>query len=96
MGTRASRTEDLDLNVSPEVKQAITEAANAAGQSVSEFVLSSALAKAEGTLPNRPHPGLTTEQWAAFQAALDAAPADQERLRRLLHDPGVVDPDDAE
>lgn len=96
MVPRVPRTEKLDLRISPEAKQAITEAATEAGQSVSEFVLASALARAEETLPDRRHFGLTTEQWADFMAALDAPPKDHSRLRRLLREPSVFDPDDAE
>lgn len=96
MVTRAPRTEKLDLRVSAEAKQVITEAASVAGQSVSEFVLASALTRAEETLPDRRHFGLTTKQWSEFLAALDAPPKDHSRLRRLLREPSVFDPDGAE
>ena len=96
MVARTPRTEILELQLSPEAMQAITEAASVAGQSVSEFVLASALSRVEETLPGRQHVGPTTEQSADFIAALDAPPKDQPRLRWLLRDPSVVDPDDAE
>jgi uncharacterized protein (DUF1778 family) len=94
MVIRAPRTEKLDLRISAEAKQAIAEAASVAGQSVSEFVLSSALARAEETLPDRRFFRLTTEQWADFMAALDASPKMHPRLRRLLREPSVFDTPD--
>lgn len=96
MAIRAARTEKLDLRVSVEAKQAITEAASVAGQSVSEFVLASALDRAAETLPDRRQFGLTTEQWAEFMAALDAPPKDHPRLRRLLRESSVFDSPDSQ
>lgn len=94
MVTHAPRTEKLDLRVSVEAKQRIAEAASAVDQSVSEFVLASALARAEETLPDRRHFGLTAEKWVEFLEALDAPPRDHPRLRRLLTEPSVFeDPD---
>jgi uncharacterized protein (DUF1778 family) len=60
-------------------------------RSVSEFVLESALARAEETLPDRRRFGLSAEQWAAFQAALSAPPRPAPRLARLLKKPSVFD-----
>jgi uncharacterized protein (DUF1778 family) len=89
--TRALRTEKLDLRISAEAKQVIADAASVAGQSVSDFMLTSALARAEEILPDRRYFGLTTEQWTDFMAALDAPPTDHPRLRRLLREPSVFD-----
>lgn len=91
MTTQARRTEKLDLRLSAEAKRTISEAAVATGQSVSEFVLASALARAEETLPDRVVFGLTAEKWAEFQAALDASPHEHGRLRRLLREPSLVE-----
>jgi uncharacterized protein (DUF1778 family) len=60
-------------------------------RSVSEFVLESALARAEETLPDRRRFGLSAEQWAAFQAALSAPPRPAPRLARLLKKPSVFE-----
>lgn len=95
MVVHAPRSEKLDLRLSVEAKQTIAEAANAAGQSVSEFVLASALARAEETLPDRLYFGLTAEKWMEFLEALDAPPRDHPRLRRLLTEPSVFDPPDS-
>jgi uncharacterized protein (DUF1778 family) len=63
---------------------------------VSEFVLESALARAEETLPDRQRFGLDADQWAAFQAALDAPPRPLPQLAKLLRDPSVFEPSRAE
>ncbi len=91
MAVRSSRTEKLDLRLSPESKSTIFAAAAAAHRSVSEFVLESALARAEETLADRWRFILNAEQWEAFQDALDAPPRDLPRMRRLLLEPGFFD-----
>ena len=85
------RTEKLDLRLSSSAKRALQSAAQAARRSVSEFVLESALARAEETLPDRTRFRLNAEQWEAFQAALDAPPSPAPRLRRLLDEPSVFE-----
>lgn len=84
MPTRSARTTKLDLRLSPEAKQTLAAAARAAHRSVSEFVLASALERAEQTLLERRRFELDATRWAAFQAALDAPPRELSRLRRLF------------
>ena len=87
----STRSEKLDLRLTPEAKRTLNIAASAAGRSVSEFVLESALARAEETLADRQHFGLNADQWAAFMAALEAPPRDDPRLRRFLREPSVFE-----
>ncbi len=84
MAARSPRTTKLDLRLSPEAKQTLAAAARATHRSVSEFVLSSALAQAEETLVERRRFELDAERWAAFMAALDAPPREVPRLKRLF------------
>jgi uncharacterized protein (DUF1778 family) len=91
MPNAQTRSEKLDLRLSPSAKRALQAAAQAAGRSVSEFVLESALSRADETLPDRRRFGLNAAQWAAFQAALDAPPQPAPRLARLLHEPSVLE-----
>lgn len=84
MTTRSARTEKLDLRLSPAAKQTLRAAATASHRSISDFVLESALARADETLADRNHFGLDAERWNAFQAALDAPVRELPRLRRLL------------
>jgi uncharacterized protein (DUF1778 family) len=58
---------------------------------VSEFVLESALSRAEESLPDRRRFGLRAEQWAAFQAAFSAPTRPSPRLASLLKKPSVFD-----
>jgi uncharacterized protein (DUF1778 family) len=85
------RSEKLDLRLTAEAKRRLQAAAAAVHRSVSEFVLESALARAEETLADRQHFGLDAERWAAFIAALDASPRPLPRLERLLREPGIFD-----
>jgi len=91
MPTAETRNEKLDLRLTPSAKRTLQTAALAARRSVSEFVLESALARAEETLPDRRRFGLSAEQWAAFQAALDAPPLPAPRLAKLLREPSVFE-----
>ena len=75
MQSTETRNEKLDLRLTPSAKRVLQTAALAAHRSVSEFVLESALARAEETLPDRQRFGLTADQWKAFQGALPRLPA---------------------
>jgi uncharacterized protein (DUF1778 family) len=90
-----TRNEKLDLRLTPSAKRTLQVAAIAAHRSVSEFVLESALARAEETLPDRQRFGLSAEQWKAFQAALSAPPRRSPRLAKLLKKPSVFERSDA-
>lgn len=86
-----SRTEKLDLRLSAKAKEVIYAAAAAENRSVSEFVVESALARAEETLPDRRYFTLNAEQWEAFIAALDAPPRELPRLRKLFSKPSIFE-----
>jgi len=91
--TRTLRSEKLDLRLTADAKRTLSEAARATHRSVSEFVLESALARAEATLPDRRHFGLDAAQWQTFLAALDAPPRTMPRLKRLLETPSLFEPE---
>lgn len=93
MTTRVTRTEKLDLRLTAEAKHTLTAAAQAQRRSLSEFVLESALSRAEEALADRRVFQLPPEQWEVFIAALDAAPRDLPRLRKLLNEPSVFSDD---
>lgn len=88
MPTPSTRTEKLDLRLTPAAKSALAAAAAADHRSVSEFVLDSALARAEETLAMRRHFGLSAEKWEAFMTALDAEPRALPRVEQLFSEPG--------
>ena len=91
MPTRTGRTEKLDLRITLDAKMTLRAAAAATQRSVSEFVLESALARADEALADRQEFVLNAPQWKAFIAALDAPPRPLPRLKRLLNEPGFFD-----
>jgi len=91
MPSNETRNEKLDLRLTPSAKRTLQIAALAADCSVSEFVLESALARAEESLPDRQRFGLNAEKWKAFQTALAAPPRPAARLAKLLKKPSVVE-----
>ncbi len=93
MPATETRKEKLDLRLTPSAKRTLQIAAHAAQKSVSEFVLESALARAEETRPDRRRFGLSAAQWAVFQAALDGPSKPAPRLRKLLRKPSVFERD---
>jgi uncharacterized protein (DUF1778 family) len=88
---QTTRSEKLDLRLTPEAKRTLNIAASAAGRSVSEFVLESALSRAEETLADRQHFGLDAERWKAFMAALEAPPRKIPQLEKLMREPSVFE-----
>lgn len=91
MRTPSNRTEKLDLRLTPAAKQALYAAAAADRRSLSEFVLDSALARAEEMLAMRRHFGLDAEKWQAFMDALDAPPRSLPRVEQLLSQPSIFE-----
>jgi uncharacterized protein (DUF1778 family) len=91
MPSHPTRTEKLDLRLTRNAKRALKAAAAVAHRSVSEFVLESALARADEALADRRTFDLNATQWRAFLAALDAPPRPLPHLERLLKEPGFFD-----
>jgi len=89
MPAKAIRSEKLDLRLTAESKRVLVAAAAAERRTLSDFVLASAMVRAEETLADRTRFRLDADQWEAFQAALDTPPRDLPRLRRLLTEPGI-------
>jgi len=85
------RTNRIDLRIHTKAKEALQAAASLRHKSVSEFILESALGAADEVLADRRYFSLNIEQWAAFQAALDASPRPLPRLERLMREPGIFD-----
>jgi uncharacterized protein (DUF1778 family) len=91
MSSRATRSVKLDLRLTPYAKVTPQTAAAASNRSVSEFVLESALARADEALADRRNFGLNAARWKEFVVALDAPPRPLPRLERLLNEPGLFD-----
>src|SRR5258707_14097383 len=91
MPAPTTRSEKLDLRLTPNAKRALQAAAAASHRSVSDFVLESALSRADEALADRHTFGLNAVKWNSFLAALDAPPHPLRRLERLLKEPGFFD-----
>ena len=91
MPSHSTRTEKLDLRLTRHAKRTLQAAAAAAHRSVSEFVLESALSRADETLADRRTFTINSAQWKAFLAALDSPPRPLPNLERLLKEPGFFD-----
>lgn len=91
MPVKSRRTEKLDIRLTHEAKQTLNAAASARGRSMSDFVLESALTRAEEALMDRTRFNLTGAQWERFLAALDAPARTAPRLKRLLKEPSVFE-----
>lgn len=91
MPSRTTRTEKLDLRLTHRAKRTLQAAAETSHRSVSEFVLESALARADEMLADRSTFTLNNKQWKTFLAALDAPPRPLPRLEHLLKEAGFFD-----
>jgi uncharacterized protein (DUF1778 family) len=85
------KTEKLDIRLTPQAKRKLTAAAELTQRSISDFLLTSALAKADEALADNRDFKLDAQDWAKFISALDAPPKLLPRMRRLLSEPGVFD-----
>ncbi len=79
-----SRSERVDLRMTPAAKRTLMQAATAENKTLTEFLLDRGLQAAFDTLADRRTFVLDGERWAAFTAALEQPPADNPQLRRLL------------
>lgn len=82
--TPESRSERVDLRMTPAAKRTLMQAASAANKTLTEFLVDSGLQVAVETLADRRTFVLDDDHWQAFLAELDQPPADNPRLRQLL------------
>ncbi|CAN5688353.1 DUF1778 domain-containing protein [soil metagenome] len=88
---RKKREMNLNIRVTPQQKQVIAQAAQLKQTTVSNFVLEQALEAALDIVVEQRNFILSTDQWKVFCDALEAAPREYPRLRKLLTEPGVFD-----
>jgi uncharacterized protein (DUF1778 family) len=87
----SQRSDKLDIRISPEAKRVLEETARERHTTIGQFVIDSALSAAQDVLAERTGVGLTSEQWTAFMAALDAPAQCHPRMERLLKEPTILD-----
>jgi uncharacterized protein (DUF1778 family) len=78
------RAENINLRVSRSQKALIDRAAEAQGRSRSDFMLAAACREAESVLLDQRYFLLDDDAFRRFTAMLDASPADNPGLTRLL------------
>ncbi len=84
MATTATRTRVINLRTSEASRALIDRAAEALGKDRTEFMLEVATREAQSVLLDRRFFQLDEDAFQRFAKALDAPPADNPRLRKLL------------
>ena len=87
----SSRSEKLDIRITPDAKLVLQEAAREKRTTISQFVLDTALSAAGDVLSERSRISLSAESWTAFMEALDTPPKKHPRMERLLNEPTIFD-----
>jgi uncharacterized protein (DUF1778 family) len=91
MPSAVSKTERIDVRVSPKLKNTLQMAATQANKTVSQFLLDAGLTAAAETLEDRRTFMLSSRRWNEFLKILDRPPRVKRRLARLLAEPGVLE-----
>ena len=81
------RDASINLRASSQQRNLIDWAVKVLGKSRSDFMLDVACKEAQNVLLDRCYFSLEPEKFDQFLAALDEAPADNDRLRRTLTSP---------
>jgi uncharacterized protein (DUF1778 family) len=81
---RAPRDVTINLRASRKQRSLIDRAAEALGRNRSDFMLDASCREAEAVLLDRRYFALDGQRFKEFTAMLDAPPASNARLRRLL------------
>jgi len=90
-GNAKRRDDRLEFRLTPKAKSMLKRAADVERKSLSAFLLDKGLEAAAETLAERRVFHLTTTQFDAFVAALDAPVKPRPRLKRLLKGPSVLE-----
>ena len=85
-GERVARDVVINLRASRHQRSLIDRAAEAVGKSRSDFMLEAARREAESVLLDRRYFAIDEEAFKAYLERLDAPPATDSRLRRLLRE----------
>ena len=79
----SARTRTINIRIEEERRTLIDRAAEAAGKDRTQFVLDAATREATTVLLGQRYFQLDSDAFAKFNAALDASPAENPRLRAL-------------
>lgn len=89
--TKENRASRFSIRATTSQKELISRAAVRRGQSISEFVLETSVAAAEGLELDNAHFVLSPEKYRKFVAALDEPPRPNAALRKLFSEPSLID-----
>ena len=91
MPTSVTKTQRIDVRVSPAAKDTLQMAASQVNKTVSQFILDAGLTAAAETLEDRRSFTLDKQRWNAFLKILDRPARIKPRLARLLADRSVLE-----
>lgn len=87
----ATKTERLNLRLTPEQDAVLRRAAQARGESTTDYVLRHAVEAAEVDLADRRVFVASDAAWDALQSLISAPPSRSARLVRLFEEPSVLE-----
>jgi len=90
------KSDRLNLRVTSEMRRLLQLAADLENKNLTAFVLDAARMRAEQALADRSRFSIPPEQFQAFMAALERPERDQPALRRLTHEPSIVEQSDGD
>ena len=91
MPAAVSKTERIDVRVSPTAKNTLQMAATQVNKTVSQFLLDAAMTAAAETLEDRRSFVLDRKRWEEFLKILNRPPRIKRKLARLLAEPSVLE-----
>jgi uncharacterized protein (DUF1778 family) len=91
MRAAASKSERIDVRVSPTAKDTLQMAATQVNKTVSQFLLDAGMSAAAETLEDRRLFMLSRRRWDEFLKILDRPPRVKRRLARLLAERSVLE-----
>ncbi len=91
MSIAESKSERIEVRITPSMKALLQRAATSSQKNVTEFLLEAGVSAAEDALVNRQMFRLDDQQWRAFQEVLDRPVSPKPRLARLLAEKSVVE-----
>ena len=91
MSIAESKSERIEVRITPSMKALLQRAATSSQKNVTEFLLEAGIDAAEDALVNRRMFRLDDRQWRAFQEVLDRPVSPKPRLARLLAEKSVVE-----
>jgi uncharacterized protein (DUF1778 family) len=91
VSTSKKQSARVNLRIAPGIKANLSKAAEASGQTLTDFVVESAVTSAESVLAGRTRFSLSPKNWRKFNELLDSPPRQIPALKRLLREKSVFE-----